>query len=364
MPFRKDSKQLAELLDPNTFPPRPLLDPFRNWILHPTEHDPLSFGASDAFLGLADRNRSNLVALPDEGAIHLSSHFAKNGLRFDDLKISLDRDYDVRTDPAGQARWLIINPKVPTPTVDRKVLGQAVRYAASHPAWTIQDRATLAALLPKELDYVYWAYLRTVVDDGVYREKPLESKMLRLYALLSPSQRQAAMAKSGLTARSLPSSLRAEIWDCLTDQDGLSLQSVYAANQPLEPTEIFPRGLPDSAFLTIRETLHDVVQVPGLGWQMRTSKREPAVDAADLGECMIKYGRKQPSGYQLDFSKVNLKNERRITIRIQGTPRVYRTEIFRELLPSPDHWLPYQQLPAEFRAQVEKSKSAYRQPED
>ena len=180
VPLSDASQKIGKALAQGGMSPDPAPADLLPLILNPERHDPLSFGTSDALVGLADRIQANLVAAPSDLAFFLTMAFSSNGgkpILFTQLNTFLDILWVVDRTPG----WIVIKPKAPNLArnqfMNRDLLGRAVRFASTRKQWTLDDRAAMAAILPGDFQEISLAspYIQATLGSRSFQALQLGS---------------------------------------------------------------------------------------------------------------------------------------------------------------------------------------------
>ena len=379
VPISETSQKIGKALARGGMNPDPAPADILPLILNPDQHDPLSFGTSDAFIGLADRGQANLVAAPSDLAFFLTMAFSSNGdkpILFNQLNTFLDILWNVDRTPG----WVVIKPKAPLAArnqfMNRDLLGRALRFASTRKQWTLDDRAALAAILPGDFQEISLAlpYITATLGSRTFQSLQLSSCFLRLYGLLNPNQRQAAMTEHGIGYGSLNAEAKLAVQKCVAGRFGATNLRIEASagpnmdfsQQDVEPAAALPNGIPPTTMVTLVERKNDVI-IPG---DFKTSQGQSypssPMNAEMLAQYLVMESRpdkfpmmRDPNAYRPDLTKFMVAHQRNVTVRVNYTPTLYASENLEEREMLSNKFISYEELPADFKAKVEKAKQEF-----
>jgi hypothetical protein len=238
--------------------PRELLEK----LIRPEEHEPLALTAGYALLQLAQIRRANMIAVIPDNALLAGFRGAE--------PVPLRRFEAMIAPIYGRMEvvdgWMLLRTTLPVTDglarMDRQELGKYLRSIEEPRPKTIEERASLALMLPRaDLVHLPATLAYSVAPSGVPDDlsQPRIVQQLKLYGSLSPAQRRSAL-NEGLAFTSLTPSQIAlirplvfgpEVWLQAPAADGAS---AFAQE---EPTLILPNGLPRDGTITLMEKGHE-----------------------------------------------------------------------------------------------------------
>jgi hypothetical protein len=182
------------------------------------------------------------------------------------------------------------------------------------------------------------------------------------------------MTEHGITYGSLSAAAKTAVQKCAIGRFGttnLRIEAAEAQNldfspRDIEPSEAMPNGVPPTTTVTLNETRRDVV-IPG-DYKTSQGQSYPSspMDADMLAQYLVmesmpvKFPMMQdPNSYRPDLTKFLVARQRNVMVRVNFSPKLYASENLEEREMLSEIFIPYNDLPADFRAKVEKAKQDF-----
>lgn len=242
----------------------------RRTLQAPLAMDPLSFG-SELYLRYADARKLNLVAWINDNAF---ARFITSG-----SKSVMLREFETRSRPnmvfAESPGWLVLTPSSPVEARrsrdDRQVVERLLKSVASEGRLSLDARASYVLRRPFHLTEGLGRHLALMLDQEAAVDSFSSGEdVLRLYGLLAPEQRKRLLAGATLNYGAMDRSQK-EIADRMVygpktlynqgqgiyrsdDRFPYEREEYRRPDVDIEPTMVFPEGVPFDAPLTIAPT--------------------------------------------------------------------------------------------------------------
>ncbi len=355
--------------------PSPILSPrVRAILADPVKQDPQGTFVAETFIQLANARGKDLIAVvPDYALAGLAQRLASGKMTVPDLykygpviglKIEESDSILVSTSNQARADRSRVNrselAKLVAPFEKRgyATLDELCRYTLVMPTWTSRnlDALWLKAIAPA-------AHAEYSANRNIY---------LKLYATLTPSQRQASQQRSRIPAVQMSAQQKGFLEEIVFKPTGPmmigngQMMMVTMGNAPgqappgeqessivqAEPTEAFPNGLPPNTLVTLlRETADGVFAIDDQG-------RGRFLSAGDLGLRMGINPANLPPGTQVqsNFTKYYLADLTSIDLSLQFGRRTSGTQDLMDPSVRTTTAVAYDQLPARFKDQVDRAR--------
>ncbi len=367
-----------------------LSDELRRRLMQPDKFDPLSFGASDLFTGLAAAESKNIVALlPDETFRAANELISGGKTTTADLKKQAPNNFKV--DINDEADWIIAKPIAASSSrltrVDRKALGALLAKLDKQGYLRLDDLATFAASLNTAPDFAALPFQMVKLVDTSAADRDFGQlatgnfHAYKLYGLMTPAQRQAVWNSGTLQV----SNLTPEQLDVLTDYvynsfNGPSVQrerprsadqirTVTVAGNAIggfasfggeggvrdERTIVLPDGIPRDAFLRFNVTKNEVM----FAFNSQNGSSN-ILDAAGLGFARS-FASKNPEMGMSSYDRFRPATRVQIGIEIMLAPGVSMGSSLTDAsVDLNKDAMTYEQLPEDFRKKAEDAASGTR----
>lgn len=353
---------------------RALSPELRQRLLQPEQYDPLGYALSDCFLQTSQYRKENLVAVVPDSLYYLGSYQTDKLTPTAFLQLLKMAEMDVRE----QDGWLQAAPREPLydreTRISREDLGQALRTIATHPKLSIEEQAAVALAIPEETSYLPNFFIELIAPHGVRMN--FGDHFLRLYGLLSEPQRY-KLVSGGLTYGELTQKQQREVLSYLYGPN------VWLQYQPppgqgfnqsemdswwngikREPTECLPNGIPPNAAILGTQVSDSVVITQDM---QRERFVEPGREMDAGSFAWQKFAQDHPqlfpwmgdSNQQVDLKKFSYGKRRQINMQIKLLPGVTLSGSLEERDMIFSDPVPYDQLPDDFRAAVDKLLAQY-----
>lgn len=354
---------------------------WRDRILDPVAHDPLSTVPSDIFIGIAEAKNVNLVAnLPDAMLLPASRRVSQGEIRPTEA-LALARGpwgLDVRESDG----WMEIEPKMPftarNERTDRGALGKMLKTVVANGRLNLDDLANYAVTSDAAnplggVDYFYLRLLDPATADRQFATMFSSNReMLKFYGLLSQAQRNTLFAGRPMQLSALNQKQRELLHSMVyNSMDGPRVENARGGpgggmaaflgggSLQSERTEAMPNGVPNTGLLTVRSenepavlasdasgTVFQYLTAEALGRQ-RAIRENPQIAQflqSDANFDRFRLGQQSTYRFRFEFSR-NISLLRQLTdARIDsGTPAVS-----------------FDELPREFRRRVEQGAGRIR----
>jgi len=244
--------------------PAAAIEQARQKFLQPEKTEPLSLATGRMFLACADvTNRQLVVDLPDS-AIRTFWQPAPKFVPDQFLKMSLFPFFERDT----SSDWLLYRPALASyqrsVRVDREALGQFLRRYAEDRLPSLDDQATMAITLPRELENPMPSTMREAVSHHI--EPRIDENLLRFYGHLDPEAKDAAR-RGLLKFGRIPTAGLDDIEHIICgEQPALEFRRTpefagVAYPLMIQPTECMPNGIPPDGTLHFVVDARPVVQL-------------------------------------------------------------------------------------------------------
>jgi hypothetical protein len=341
-------------------------DDLRQRLLRPEENEPMGIVFGNWLVALGEAKRVNLVTSISDTSFYSFSGGLKEVPATQMVRL-LGTDYETQ-ETSG---WIAVRPGAAVSAralrVDRRTLGPYLRRRAEPTPLTVEEQAMWAVRLPVDDDARLTTGLVNLVSSDEARFQYVDPRQLRLIGLLTKAQRTAAR-QGGLPLGSLTPEQSRLLQEMVygergrLDYNGRSAVESELYNEGIlkEPTESLPNGIPADGQLVIDEQVEEVAfTAPSGDGQYR--KGSQGYSAEEMGAQQFRQSRpdlfpgEDGPGWKVDFRRLRLGKRTRYAVQIQFTPNLtmhYRLEDRAYKMGAP---IPYEQLPADFRKQVEES---------
>jgi hypothetical protein len=334
-------------------------------LTHPEQFDPLSYVAADGVFALADQ-QNTIACLPDTAFLEPAFTAVQKSKQLDKGKFS-----DWLTNNCGVSRgggWLVASPRRMVETrslrVDRAVLGQFLRGSIDNGGVVLDDLALFVSRLPtRYMDTLVPLLAFFVLPDlnaGV-SDKSIE--LLRMYGRLTPEQRAEITAGKAITFAGLDPASKADLNHMAFRADpplSYVVRTVGASAPPpafvetiqTEVTEAMPRGIPDTASISMNSSSSEAVLADGGGDFVNYEPMNPY----RLAYALVHAEQADPTDKRekIKFDLFRFGHTRNVNIRVELTPSIEVEQTLKETSFSrKDASVPYDQLPESFRKAVQ-----------
>jgi hypothetical protein len=369
---------------------KPVVTPeWRAKLLSPDKFEPLSFAVSEAYLNLAVVQKANLIALlPDSAAVRLASRVAQGmtAAQLVDLTKSSCESEVLSTDG-----WTVVRPLDPIlarlKRPSRVPAGNMLKSIATEGRLGLDTLATY--LQSQYAKYVSGGFLDRycglIVSEArtrFTRGAGQEFELTKLWGLLDPLRKRQLIEGGKLELRLLGPAERSLVHSLVFDtQGGPNIDPPQVAgggpvNRTVrafstggegfffgggseflfeERTEYLAAGIPASGFIQVEMEDEDAVMASS-----PTSEESKLFTARELGIYRsVSANKNLPENARGGFTSYeSFKMGKRITysISIELTDRASLSgNLMDALMPPGNSYAPYDQLPAEFRKEVENT---------
>ena len=379
----------------NPAAPKPMSDALRQALLHPEEHDPLSFKDSEALIATAKAKNLDLVAnLPDSisGGAMAFALGSGEAVKLTPSKYLADLKANKALTVNATDTELVVRPTnmvdARRERADRFALGTIIRAADTKGAASLADIAGYAAVAESPYDTPAATIYLTMFAPNA-RANGMSGmvnwNLLRFFGRLAPDQRQGLIDNGG----------RIAIGQLSSDQQNLMARIVFGANAQLrvdrpgekpreeggfmdmiasfmgnggnkdfrdEPTEIMPNGLPPQGYVTIAAE-KDYVVFPAEKTNPLFSQGG-GMGSDELG--MIAWMKEEPmfqqaAGFFPALTQLRLGNRVSYTIKFQLAESVsYQGMLRDDSVNLKDKPISFDQLPADFQARIDQHKEKFK----
>jgi len=237
--------------------------------------------------------------------------------------------------------------------IDRPAVGLLLRASLQAGGVTIADAADYMAYHSKRFGLLAWdggyltAFFRGAGPTSIFSTLVRRDE-LRLYGLLSPQQRsqlrQRPLRLSELSQPAKQHLQRLVYWNSWASDEETG-----------DPTELLPNGIPNDGQLTLASEVTETLVQPYINGQPMSDRNYSPRSASRLGQ---QFGRPSNSAESLSWNRFNVLTGHRLNFRIDYAPGIFKTFDLYEVLDPHRPSVTYDQLPADFRAEVEKAKKA------
>ncbi len=338
---------------------------------NPDRFDPLSLAIGPGLIAAAEARHENLVALMSDPLWDLGTLVSNpKGVTVGHFLNQL-RTRAMVNEVAG---WLSVQPITPAQDrdtqVDRLKLAKFVKQRVTDPKFTIEQSAEWALSLPRTNENALpRTYTRILMGVGAGPDN--NEDLLRMYGGMSPGQRTAALG-DGVTIGSLSDESRAELNRMIFGfGPSVTMDLVLSSGNPVdfaamnglgrEPTEMFANGFPEGSRLKMSEKTGFVAVSPGDG-AMPTRY----FTADQLASVIARQSRTDlfPSaardGSILEHLSMGQSRELSFIIDFGPTIHLHPGALMDVSRSGADHTA-YADLPAEFRAEVDRAVAVYKE---
>lgn len=389
-PITKEYQQLQQFRDSAKAMETKISDELLARLLRPDEFDPLSFSVSEALLAVAEHKKLGLIANLPDGAVGL---FAVLEGSVEPTIESAEDDLKQGGEVLWQEQdgWLVIQPAKPAQAraerLDRTALAKFLQEAHTRLVPSLDQLAAYARVAPSpsETPLVmlhFFVFAPNAMQDGFMGTGDWD--MLRLYGMLSTSQRQTLLAGGPLAFGGLNAEQTAQLRRMVfgagaklqtgaesdePQNDPNSLESFFGQFMPqtnrtlqTEPTEVMPNGLPPNGTVRVSSQHEPVVLISGNA--QATGRSFGVMDANLLA--MMQYFESAMEEAQVGGEMPRIEKGRVGTrTKLDFTFRLARQVVMRHTLA--DDFVakdapitPLDQLPTEFQAQVQRRLEAFK----
>lgn len=347
-------------------------DDLRAKLLNPETHDPLSFGVSEALLGLAKVEKKNLIACVPDSAFDLT--FTSPTMRASQVRHTLD--FGETLTLADDSNWLVARPGWPHRSrlnrTSRSQLGQLLRELDRSSGGCLGPLSKFASATPGNgPSSIVVNYLSMSEPSIATMLDPSSWELLRLYATLSPQQRQ-AQERIKLRVAELDRKARAALHRMLffspnsvpmgafetaaqfEESGGEAIEPDSAEMIGSEPTEAMPNGVPENATFFIDGVVAQVALTPG----------GTSYTAEDLGMQLAMRERPELFPYVTSApmpAKYHLVNRTSLLMTLGFNLEAVASFMLNDHSRSQARWVPLAELPQAFREAVDKAKREARE---
>jgi len=304
---------------------QPVTGELRQALINPEENDPLSYAASEAFLGTAEQRNENLVLYPDDTMFLVSMMAGMEGSLKPSLVLqavqSTGQILPMSVDEKDG--WLTIAPVDRMATLDSRVsraaLGKYLRQAEDDGFVSLRNRSTLAASINGSQMPVLALFVPMMIHPEAIGDSDPDITMLKFYSTLNDWQLQRLEDQQQLRLGELTSdqlgfinrfvygpSMRNQM-EMVQDSSGKTSFAESAARSEL--TETLANGLSPDSYITMKaepskvyfsklksgsSTFTEAMDVDTLAWyaymtehpnnNMSTGDWHPEIVSIDPGE--------------------------------------------------------------------------------
>ena len=181
-------------------PAQNLATDWKKRILHPDQYEPLSVVVNDAVRSISEGEKSDFVAcLTDDSLIPMSRSLAEGPLKVGIAAKRIQEEWGLEVAKSGG--WLVFSPRDPSSARDQQLnrpgLAKMLQALDAKGWLTLDEKAAYATSQPLStplfaFDNFFTRLInRTYADREMGRNFSGQREMLRFYALIGPSQRQA-----------------------------------------------------------------------------------------------------------------------------------------------------------------------------
>ncbi|MFI5385484.1 MAG: hypothetical protein ACHQ50_05110 [Fimbriimonadales bacterium] len=345
-------------------PPNRIPSEIAELLLHPEQHEPLSLVEGETMVRIAEAQGRSMVAdLPDE--IFLMGLLPEEEKMPQTMALKYLQSVGIKVDESGG--WTIVRPRYPTSAraqrVDRSFLGARLRSCVARGYAGLDDWASLALAAPGNTRDSIALNIAGPFLSGDYGD----GTMLRLYGLLDSNQRRSLANGTPLPLSTL--TLRqAEAVDALIGgrNSGLEpqgkpsdgeLKEIYNSIR-LDPTEVFANGIPDDSSLAMTSRPEPVLLSPPSDPVQGIYCYCHDLGASDLADAL--FSKEKPSESQGGVVEVDLHRDifrlgtrRSLAFTFTFGNLARMRESLTDTDPKMTRAMPYDQLPQDFRKQVQ-----------
>lgn len=374
---------LSTAFDPmGTGKKKPLDSAIVQLLVNPESRDPLSFGASDVLTQISALRKKNLVAAPTDMMIAISMFPMPNNkltpsmalrtLEFTGTQATFDDAWmTVKAADGAYSRSRLVS---------RVVLGRYLRSAQAHGQATLDDKAYYAANTVGEEYETLGPQLEQIVtrrsNNGMYYGSDWNAT--RLYGLMDSVQRAQLISSKKIAIALLdPKQLAVVVHMVYGSYPNLQLD--YSSGKQIdneftssfynglnrEPTICLPNGIPRNAYLTGASSNSTIVSTQmqqngnnfmggqemtadQLGWQMFAQAHQ------DLFPWM------SDPNQQQKLDRFSFGTLTKIEIAFHFAPLIMQNAELRDSKLASDQTLTFDQLPDDFKKEVEKAIAQYK----
>lgn len=322
-------------------------------LVDPAQFEPLAYVPGALWQKLAEERKVNLVANVYEEAF---SSYADTyeGPRTPSTILEKLRA-GCHVDEANG--WMTIRPQFLLANrldrIERPAVGSLVRSSLLAGGLTIDGASDYMANHSKRYGLLAWdggylsAFFRGSGPTSIFALLVRRDE-LRFYGLLSPVNRS-QLHQRPLRLSELPQAAKQHLekmvyWNgwASDDDDG-------------DPTEILPNGIPGNGLLTLVSDNNETLVQPYTEGLPMADRNYSPWSAARLGK---QYGQPRGNAEAMAWNRFRIVRGHRLSFRLDYAPGIFKTFDLLEVLDPHGPALTYDQLPADYRAEVERSKKA------
>lgn len=349
----------------------PITGELRTALLHPETADPLSFAASEAFIGIAESRKENLVLYPDDTMFLVAMFGGMEGSFKPSLVMQAVSGMGqvIPTTITEADGWMTIAPVDRLETLksrmDRAAFGEYLRNDAENGYVTIASTAKLAASVKGYQLPILAIFVPMMLSAEAQFGMNNDLTMLKIYSTLNESQIQRLENKQPINMSELSDDQVAMlvhfVFTNSENQNPMLMEknSTYAESRALtELTEAFPNGFPETVTLTMSSesaksyfcliksnntTFISSMNVDTMAWY-EAQKEHPEIGSPEWHPEIVNVQRGESR--TLNF-QVNLARDRAVTSSLKEERKV-----------GGGPWT-MAQLPDDLKAELAKAKQRY-----
>jgi len=341
---------------------------------YPEKTDPLSYISADGVFNLA-KSKNFVACIPDDGFMEPAFTAVEKDGSLNLANFSrwiTDHELVDQTD-----RWFVLTPKAPNAVrnqrADRTILGPFFRNAIAAGGASLDGMAEFAASMPRRytdsLVPMLAFFLLPDLNVGI-TDRNVE--MLRIYGRLNLENRHALLGGKAQNFGLLNEASRADIADLVFRADspiGIMSRSpvpapvdgVFRGSLQSEVTYVFANGIPNGAGITLYSRQETAVIADG---GTSPSSMYAPLSAGQLGMMLAMAEKADPSDprTQVKIDKFRYGSTVRYNFNLSLSETVsIGADVQANHFDRSGDALTYEQLPADFRAEVDKARAQARQ---
>jgi len=322
-------------------------------LIDPAQFEPLAYVPGALWQKLAVDRKVNLVANAYEEAFSSYADTYEGPRTPSTILQKLRGGCDI----VEENGWMTIRPKFVLDNrldrIERPAIGALIRSSLLAGGLTIDGSADYMANHSKRYGLLAWdggylsAFFRGSGPTSIFALLTRRDE-LRFYGLLSPINRS-QLPQRPVRLSELPPAAKQHL-------EKMVYWNGWASDEDDgDPTEILPNGIPGNGLLTLVSDKNETLVQPYTDGAPLADRNYSPWSAARLGK---QFGLPNGNAEAMAWNRFRVVRGHRLSFRLDYAPGISKTFDLLEVLDPHGSPLTYDQLPADFRAEVERAKKA------